>query len=121
MLARAPAGVPVNRPPPVAQSAPAQTGGGGAGWQVISACAEDTITSATPGTSIWSALTVMSPAPLLVCSLMITSPTSSGTLWLGVPEIVTVWPFTESAVMFEEPVAVAPRSEEHTSELQSRL
>src|SRR2546425_2348488 len=78
-LALAPEGVPVIQPPPVAKSAPVQPGGGGAGagWQVISACAEETITSATPGTMTWSALTVMSPAPLLVCSLMITSPTGN--------------------------------------------
>src|SRR2546428_6020417 len=75
-FALAPEGGPVIQPPPVAKAAPVQPGGGGAGagWQVISACAEETITSATPGTMTWSALTVMSPAPLLVCSLMITSP-----------------------------------------------
>src|SRR6266480_477795 len=110
-LALAPEGVPVIQPPPVTESAPAvQPGGAGAGWQVISACAEETITSATPGTMIWSALTVMSPAPLLVCSLIITSPTTKGTLWLGSPETVTVWPFTDSAVMSELPLAVAPPS-----------
>src|SRR5216117_1507683 len=98
-LALAPEGVPVIQPPPVAKSAPAQTGGGGAGWQVISACAEETITSATPGTMICSALTVMSPAPLLVCSLIITSPTTKGTLWLGAPEIVMDWPFTDSVAI----------------------
>src|SRR2546428_7758257 len=81
----------------------------------MSACAEETITSATPpgttpGTTTWSALTVMSPGPVLVCSLMITSPTSNGTFWLGAPEIVMVWPFTDSAAMSEVPLAVAPPS-----------
>src|SRR6266480_4681010 len=82
-LALAPEGVPVIQPPPVTKSAPAvQPGGAGAGWQVISACAEETITS----------------------------PTTKGTLWLGAPETVTVWPFTDSAVMSELPLAVAPPS-----------
>src|SRR5436309_9141860 len=109
-LALAPEGMPVIQPPPVAKSAPVQAGAAGAGWQVISACAEETITSATPGTTTWSALTVMSPGPVLVCSLMISSPTSNGTVWLGAPEIVMVWPFTDSAAMSEVPLAVAPPS-----------
>src|SRR6266446_943436 len=110
-LALAPEGVPVIQPPPVTKSAPAvQPGGGGAGWQVISACAEETITSAAPRTLTWSALTVMSPAPLLVCSLMITSPTGKGTVWLGAPEIVMDWPFTDSVAISELPLAVAPPS-----------
>ena len=53
---------------------------------------------------------MMSPAPVLFCSLMITFPTGNGTVWLGVPEISMVWPFTDSAVMSDVPLAVAPPS-----------
>src|SRR5690348_2920457 len=97
-FARAPDGVPVIQPPPVTKSAPGQPGGDeggdGAGWQVMSACAEETITSAIPVTMMWSALTVMSPEPPLVCSLMITFPFGNNTVWLGCPETAMVWPFT---------------------------
>src|SRR5690349_10983308 len=112
-FARAPDGVPVIQPPPVTKSLPGQPGGGGdggggAGWQVISACAEDTITSAIPFTMMWSALTVMSPEPSLVCSLMITSPLGNGTVWLGCPETVMVWLFTERVATSALPLVVAP-------------
>src|SRR5438105_198822 len=61
-------------PPPVTKSDPAHGGCGGGPGQVMSACADAMTTSATPGTITCSALTVMSPGPLLFCSLMITSP-----------------------------------------------
>src|SRR5207245_21463 len=72
-LALAPDGVGIH-PPPVTKSAPGHT----APPQVISACAEEITTSATPKTSTCSALTVISPPflPLaeLDCSLMVTRP-----------------------------------------------
>src|SRR5207244_10113671 len=90
-FAFAPDGVPVIQPPPVTKSAGVQPGGGGGGGvgeQVMSACAEEMITSATPSTITCSALTVMSPEPPL-CSLMMTRPRPVGnvTVWLGIPEI----------------------------------
>src|SRR3989442_16026314 len=103
-------GVPVIQPPPVAKSAPVQPGGGGAGWQVMSACAEEMITSATPSTLTWRALTVMSPAPALVCSLMTTLPFGNVTVWFGVPSIAIVCPFTDRRAISELPLAVAPAS-----------
>src|SRR5205823_12553902 len=86
-----------------------QPGGGGrVDWQLMSAWAEATITSATPVTMTCRALTVMSPEPELVCSLMITRPFGKSTVWLGAPEIVIVCPFTDSAAISELPLAVAP-------------
>src|SRR2546426_3334040 len=94
-FAFAPDGVPVIQPPPVMKSAgvhPGGGGGGGAGAQVMSACAEEMITSATPSTLTWRALTVMSPEPALVCSLMTTLPFGNSTVWYGVPSTWTTCP-----------------------------
>ena len=114
-FAFAPDGVPVIQPPPVMKSAgvhPGGGGGGGAGAQVMSACAEEMITSATPSTLTWRALTVMSPAPPLVCSLMTTLPVPFGnsTVWFGVPSTWITCPFTDRRAMCELPLAVAPPS-----------
>src|SRR2546426_4887499 len=112
-FAFAPDGVPVIQPPPVMKSAgvhPGGGGGGGAGAQVMSACAEEMITSATPSTLTWRALTVMSPAPALVCSLMTTLPFGNVTVWFGVPSIAIVCPFTDRRAISELPLAVAPAS-----------
>src|ERR1051325_3342244 len=104
-------GVPVIQPPPVTKSLPAQPDGGGAGRQLMFACAEEMMTSATPGTVTCRALTVMSPGPALVCSLMTTPPPpGNGTVWLGAPETSIVRPFTDRAAMSELPCAVAPWS-----------
>ncbi len=98
------------QPPPVTKSPPLQPGGGGPAWQVMSACADEMTTSATPSTMMWSALTVMSPERALVCSLMITRPFSNATVWFGAPEMAIVWPFTDNLAMSELPLAVAPAS-----------
>src|SRR5256885_16850541 len=112
-FAFAPDGVPVIQPPPVMKSAgvhPGGGGGGGAGAQVMSACAEEMITSATPSTLTWRALTVMSPAPPLVCSLMTTLPEPFGnsTVWFGVPSTWITCPFTDRRAVCELPLPLAP-------------
>src|SRR5947209_3554188 len=66
----------VIHPPPVTKSEPEQAGTGPG--QVMSACADETTTSATPVTTTCNALTVMSPGPELDCSLMTTLPAPSG-------------------------------------------
>src|SRR6266536_4065639 len=68
----------VIHPPPVTKSLEeSQAGVGGCGLQpLMSACADDRTTSAIPGTITCSALTVISPARVLSCSLMMTLPPS---------------------------------------------
>src|SRR5256886_8999236 len=105
-------GVPVIQPPPVTKSAgvhPGGGGGGGVGSQLMSACAEEMTTSATPFTITCTALTVMSPGPEL-CSLMMTRTFGKSTVWLGAPEIVIDCPFTDRAAISALPLAVAPAS-----------
>src|SRR5256886_17675471 len=111
-FACAPDGRPAIQPPPVTKSGrvhPGGGGGGGVGSQLMSACAEEMTTSATPFTITCSALTVMSPGPEL-CSLMMTRPFGKSTVWLGAPEIVIGCPFTDRAAMSALPLAVAPAS-----------
>src|SRR2546422_2417918 len=111
-FAFAPDGVPVIQPPPVTKSAgvhPGGGGGGGVGSQLMSACAEEMTTSATPVAITCRALTVMSPGPEL-CSLMMTRTFGKSTVWLGAPEIVIGCPFTDRAAMSALPLAVAPAS-----------
>src|SRR5947209_17961913 len=66
----------VIHPPPVTKSEPEHAGTGPG--QVMSACADETTTSATPLTTTCNALTVMSPGPGFDCSLMTTLPAPSG-------------------------------------------
>src|SRR5437867_4207071 len=84
----APVGVPVIHPPPVTKS-PAQ--GGAFPAQVISACAEEIMTSAMPVTITCKAVTVKFPLLPLAepdCSLITTCPCPFGsdTVWLGCPD-----------------------------------
>src|SRR5206468_12226801 len=91
---------------------PGGGGGGGAGAQVMSACAEEMITSATPSTLTWRALTVMSPEPALVCSLITTLPVPFGsrTVWFGVPSTCIPCPFPDRRAMCDLLLALAPPS-----------
>src|SRR5713226_1941544 len=102
----APDGVPVIHPPPVTKSSPGQTGPP----QVISACAEEITTFATPSTSTCSALTLISPVlPLaeLFCSLMITRPIGKGIVWLGCPETTIDCPLITRSTISELPLTDA--------------
>src|SRR5256885_13835068 len=98
-------GVTVIHPPPVTN--PGQPGGGGGGGAVgqpISACADETTTSAMSLTTTCSALTVMSPAPGLCCSLMTTRPFGSAIVWFGSPLTTTVWALIVSSAISELPL-----------------
>src|SRR5256884_3717861 len=88
-LPLAPDGVPVIHPPPVAKSGQEGGGGGSGCGQPMSACADDTTTSAIPLTTTWSALTVISPGGAVGCSLITTCPFGSEMVWLGCPLITT--------------------------------
>src|SRR6266852_5194042 len=93
------------QPPPVTKSLPLQLTPPGGG-QVISACADETTTSAVPETLMWSARTVISPARELVCSLMMMLiPPGNTTVWLGCPLTAIVWPLTTRPTISELPLA----------------
>src|SRR5438309_11847873 len=107
-------GVTVIHPPPVTN--PGQPGGGGGGGAVgqpISACADETTTSATPVTTTCSALTVMAPAPSLRCSLMTTLQVGSAIVWFGSLLTTIVWALIVSITISElrlaDAVLSAPR------------
>src|SRR5436309_3488365 len=107
-LPLAPDVVPVIHPPPVTNPGqPGGGGGGGAAGQPISACADETTTSATPVTTTCSALTVMAPAPSLRCSLMTTLAVGSVIVWFVSPLTATVWELMVSSAISELPLADA--------------
>src|SRR2546422_7905104 len=110
-LPLAPDGVPVIHPPPVAKSGQEGGGGGSGCGQPMSACADDTTTSATPLTTTWSALTVISPGAV-VCSLMTTCPCPFGSkmVWLGCPLTTIDALLIVSSAISELPLVVAPPS-----------
>src|SRR5712691_7732404 len=95
-------------PPPVTKSEPEHDGGGPG--QVMSACADETTMSATSVTTTCNALTVISPGPEVDCSLMITSPTPSGsaTVWFGIPVTSIACPLITSRAISELPLVDAP-------------
>src|ERR1051325_5180028 len=102
----APDGVPVIQPPPVTKSRELSQ----LGWPAhsMSACADETTTSATPVTMTCSAFTVMLPGPA-VCSFTITRPAPSGrnTVWLGAPETAIDWPLMTRSATCDEPLVCA--------------
>src|SRR5882672_12575506 len=74
----------VIHPPPVMKSLLESQAGAGQLW--MSACADEMTTSATPGNTTCSAFTVMSPSPVVSCSLMTTfPPAGNGIVSFGVP------------------------------------
>src|SRR2546427_12777983 len=107
-LPLAPDGV-VIHPPPVTKSGQEGGGGGSGCGQPMSACADDTTTSATPLTTTWSALTVISPAAVF-CSLMTTCPFGSKMVWLGSPLTTIAALLIVSSAISELPLVAAPPS-----------
>src|SRR5207247_9753765 len=107
-LPLAPDGVPVIHPPPVAKSGQEGGGGGSGCGQPMSACADDTTTSAIRLTTTWSALTVIAPGGSVGCSLITTCPFRSGMVWLGCPLTAMVCLLIVSSAISELPLVVAP-------------
>src|SRR5437879_3703781 len=70
--------------------------------QVMSACAEETMMSATPGTVTCSAFTVIVLLDPL-CSLITSVPMGTVTVWLGEPDTLIDCPLTMSPRISEEP------------------
>src|SRR5258705_3181610 len=97
----APDGVPVIQPRAVTKSPVVHEG---APRHTMSACAEDTTTSATPVTTTCRALTVMSPGEP-DCSLITTLPRPAGSrmVWLGEPDTTIGVPLIPRLTISDDP------------------